>query len=719
MANPYARQTANRKLIYLGAVLALFTAALWHRQVNIKPLGEDLQLRETTRGEIDLTSSALRLTLSGSRGMAVTILWMQANLLQDRGEWHELELVVDSITKLQPYFIEPWVWQSWNLAYNVGRELDRPLDKYYYVSRGMQMLAEGERRNQGTEKFPGNPDMRIQIGKMYEDKIGLADERNAMRSLFELSCIDPRQRDPRRFWNAQAPEDKALNPKEFLAFCREQPRLVRRLADKLNYRTPREVYQYLWTNREVPTRFEEYDWRVTPDFNIQASTKVRRDPFQHFPLFPARLGKQEDPSMTEAYARWLRGEPLPEGNDVFVLARTWMIYAQDPFPPNSGDPSDTKLPAHEPWKYRLAKRPPLYICRSFPATSQIHIADQLQAEGWFLHEGWPVPETFQVATSRGESPIVGERESFLDSQKAWQKAYETLRSYGIETGLYYPPVESAKLEAQAQAYRTKYEIPPFRKGTLPADAPPEMHTSYDAHVKLYHAASASSIINFEGRLERAEAERDPATIKARRVLYQAKAASQAGERKLFLRLNYQFWPMWLDVMLKHPRFVNSEMLMQDMIEDQHRFLRAEQRSQPEFFQNLCIGMAQLAIHPKLPLGDPNFKIRVRTSDGGFEELPLLDETDRLNIVPIRNVHGPLEMMRVLNVSSDAGAVLRLALAAWPQSGASPVYFAPLAHHNWLFARQELRDAPFRDDMWRHLVPDSIVNPVRQRLGLTK
>jgi len=94
-----------------------------------------------------------------------------------RGEYHELELLVKSITKLQPYFITPWLYQSWNISFNVAVECDRPRDKYYYISRGLELLAEGERRNQGvTTKreegaveqdrivFPGHPELRHYMG---------------------------------------------------------------------------------------------------------------------------------------------------------------------------------------------------------------------------------------------------------------------------------------------------------------------------------------------------------------------------------------------------------------------------------------------------------------------------------------------------------------------------------------------------------------------------
>src|SRR5579862_7962871 len=107
MATPLVQKARQRKMIYFGIIVSLFTLSLIHREFVLKPEAIRLQLRETARGEVELTSSAVRLLLTGSRGFAVTILWHNAIEAQKRNEWNELELIVKSITKLQPYFITP------------------------------------------------------------------------------------------------------------------------------------------------------------------------------------------------------------------------------------------------------------------------------------------------------------------------------------------------------------------------------------------------------------------------------------------------------------------------------------------------------------------------------------------------------------------------------------------------------------------------------------
>src|SRR5436190_11358624 len=120
--NQYQQQSLRRKFIYFGLVLVLFTLSLGFRKGEVRAFGttfaginrqaENLRLREIDQGEVDLTESAFRLSLSGMRGIAVCSLWLSAIEKQKKHEWNELETTVRSLTKLQPHFISPWLFQS-------------------------------------------------------------------------------------------------------------------------------------------------------------------------------------------------------------------------------------------------------------------------------------------------------------------------------------------------------------------------------------------------------------------------------------------------------------------------------------------------------------------------------------------------------------------------------------------------------------------------------
>src|SRR5262245_12973021 len=143
MASPLQTPSARRKVAYFGLILGLFVVnTFFWRGVPVgskEPLpwtvagqAQTLELTEETTGETDLLGSAVRLTLTGSRGLATTILWNAAIDKQMKNEWNELEFIVRSLTKLQPHFLTPWLFQSWNLTYNVSVESDRVKDKYFY-----------------------------------------------------------------------------------------------------------------------------------------------------------------------------------------------------------------------------------------------------------------------------------------------------------------------------------------------------------------------------------------------------------------------------------------------------------------------------------------------------------------------------------------------------------------------------------------------------------
>src|SRR3989442_704043 len=113
MANPFQQQARVRKFIYLGCIFGLFTVSLFHRQLVIEPEADFLELRELARGKPEITGSAVRLLLTGSSGLATTLLWANALDLQEKHQWGKLKLTVEAITRLQPHFSTPWLFQSW------------------------------------------------------------------------------------------------------------------------------------------------------------------------------------------------------------------------------------------------------------------------------------------------------------------------------------------------------------------------------------------------------------------------------------------------------------------------------------------------------------------------------------------------------------------------------------------------------------------------------
>ncbi len=428
MAAHPQQQSLFRKLLYFALILVLFGATLLMRQSVLLPRAEALGLREKSQGEVELTGSAIRLLLTGSRGLAVCVFWVRAQDEQMRNEWNQLELTVRALTKLQPHFITPWLFQSWNLAYNVSVESDRIRDKYFYISRGIELLADGERQNQN------NPDLRHHLGLYYQGKLGLSDEQTTFRCLFQMSSIDPLKR---RGFREEG--SSAINVEKFRRFCEEHPFLVRRLREQLRCQTPQEVVEFLEANYKVPSRFDEEE--ATPGSD---TAPLREPATTRFPVLPP-----EAPRMADYEFKNDAGD-LPDDFDNFLAARAWFSYAQEPL-----EPPLSRMPKHVGW---------VIVFQGYPPRAQAYYAERLQKEGWFDEAPWEVSDWFSKPGSGPDGPR--ETVTFGDprfwSGDAWNRAYEMYLDHGRAHFLNLSPEEETKLtQVQKGVYDTNRRVTNF------------------------------------------------------------------------------------------------------------------------------------------------------------------------------------------------------------------------------------------------------------------
>lgn len=188
------RASFFRKIGYGVAIAVLAVAMMWLSAPATanRPGGKLAQLRsqhglsQTNIGEIDPASETIKLATLGLRGVAVNVLWNQANKAKMKEDWTKLTATLEQLAKLQPNFITFWKFQSWNLTYNVSVEFDDFKDRYYYVRRGIQYLREGERYN------TDNPQLLWDLGWFIGQKIGRADEHRQYRRLFREDEYDYR-----------------------------------------------------------------------------------------------------------------------------------------------------------------------------------------------------------------------------------------------------------------------------------------------------------------------------------------------------------------------------------------------------------------------------------------------------------------------------------------------------------------------------------------------
>jgi hypothetical protein len=569
MASPFQRQALARKWVYIGLIVGLFTVSLLFREYVLLPQANRLGMREEARGQVELTSSAVKLMLTGSRGAATCFLWVAAMDKMKRNEWNELELIVRSVSKLQPHFVTPWLFQSWNLAFNVAVECDSPHDKYFYISRGIELLAEGEQLNQGSRnpeselRFPGNPDLRFNMGFYYQLKIGQSDEHRTLTSLLQMSCIKPGERDP----------DELKDMAKFEAFCRKHPRLVRRLREQLNCGTPKEVLDFLRDHRELPHRYREDN----PD-----KLKPR---LEQFPILPP----------TEFKYKWAQATPEQILEDDFTpyhASRAWYAYAQEPLPPPDPDFNIDDLPVDRS-KYRMPKMSH-YIFRQYPARAQEYIADDYQEEGWFDEDGWeitgrPGKEWFKDGSGRERVVVVGDKNPLITAQSAWALAYEMYKDYGTTTRMLMPYVtrdedpvlykEYHRLKDMARAFRQFAEDNPVEdpEDLTPAHKSEQTQEGLRAFRVLTVIGRYATLTNIDNHYTKTDGERKDETVRARKLYFEAEKQWKEGKFQQAID-NYRRWIQdWERLLIKYPTFRANVSVQEESYERQIRYLARYRR----------------------------------------------------------------------------------------------------------------------------------------------
>jgi hypothetical protein len=622
MASPFQQQALYRKLTYGALILALFTLALGWRKGELKLFGmdlkgvdaqaRDLSIREESRGEVDLLGAFVRLSTIGMRGLATCVLWVNATEAQKKNQWNELELYARSLTKLQHHFITPWLFQSWNLAYNVSVESDRVNDKYFYISRGIGLLAEGERQNHD------NPDIRWSIGFFTQHKICQSDETNVLRSLSQLSMIPPNERNPGRFWKVSEGGRQEINLVELEDFCKLHPQLVRRLRQGMHrerrseqlrqFRCERaeDLVQFLQDNFRVPSL-----WVDSPLPSEPGMWKPKQDVLKpladRFPVLPpyhesVKEG-QQPPDETALHDQ----SPLYDSHDAYQVARAWYCYAQEPVPKPGRRPGQNE-PVKNPVVQRIPKHMMTIIFRTFPAQAQRLTAERLMEEGWFDGSGWAIPDWFREAGDRfadGSPAVVGASHEWW-AKKAWETTERAWERFGKENHLLLSPAEQKNLEQRADAFAKKKHIKDVTLNlTLrEEELDPETREEYFAFTFLRDLASHKTICNFDVHYNRARVESKEETVKARKLFAEALDAQRLRNNEpeaLRKYLDPDCMKAWRDkVLLSNKVFRNDSLIQEQTFEIQLRFFDLYARLNGIPFKAQAAGLVTLPL--QMPFG---------------------------------------------------------------------------------------------------------------------
>jgi len=157
---------ARKILLLLLAAALLFTAGRVQQSLN----RDRDRLGLTRVSALEGAPPVLAFTtvaLGGFRGLISNYLWIRANDLQLDDKFFEAAQLADWITALEPHFTQVWLFQAWNMAYNISVKFKDFPDRWRWVERGIELL-----RDQGLRYNPNDILLYRELAWFYQHKMG-------------------------------------------------------------------------------------------------------------------------------------------------------------------------------------------------------------------------------------------------------------------------------------------------------------------------------------------------------------------------------------------------------------------------------------------------------------------------------------------------------------------------------------------------------------------
>lgn len=156
------------KKILLACLALLLLAGVSQVQ---KALNQERDRLGLTRVEpLDNAPPVLAFTtvaLGGFRGLISNVLWIRASELQENDEYFEMAQLASWITKLEPHFVQVWIVQAWNMAYNISVKFKDFPDRWRWVQQGIELL-----RDEGLKYNPDATLIYRELAWFFQHKLG-------------------------------------------------------------------------------------------------------------------------------------------------------------------------------------------------------------------------------------------------------------------------------------------------------------------------------------------------------------------------------------------------------------------------------------------------------------------------------------------------------------------------------------------------------------------
>lgn len=176
-------------------VLAAVVASLLKSDLRTRRRNLDLDVAPAAL-PVQTGGDSLPVTLSAGTGvfraLAINFLWLRSSELKRQGRFFESSALARAITRLQPRLPGVWVYQSWDLAYNMSTLSPRE-ESFGWVVEGIGLL-----NDEGIHYNPSSYQLYAQLAFLYLNRIGAhpeSDTRHFYRT--ELARVfEPKDRTP-------------------------------------------------------------------------------------------------------------------------------------------------------------------------------------------------------------------------------------------------------------------------------------------------------------------------------------------------------------------------------------------------------------------------------------------------------------------------------------------------------------------------------------------
>jgi hypothetical protein len=157
---------AKKILLLLLAAALLFGSGRVQQSLN----GDRDRLGLTHAAALENAPPMLAFTtvaLGGFRGLISNYLWIRSSDMQMDGKYFEAAQLADWITDLEPHFTPVWLFQAWNMAYNISIKFKDFSDRWRWVERSIELL-----RDDGLRYNPNDVLMYRELAWFFQHKMG-------------------------------------------------------------------------------------------------------------------------------------------------------------------------------------------------------------------------------------------------------------------------------------------------------------------------------------------------------------------------------------------------------------------------------------------------------------------------------------------------------------------------------------------------------------------